>query len=104
MKKFHVSEEAMFSLSIVVFSFLMVVLLFVSITPNINHDPVPVEHQQYLTTGYYYDGYVIRDDGHIWDYETALVEPDSPVCIVFDDNCTPNDVTDDYIVNMKALD
>ena len=58
------------------------------------------EHTRYVMSGHYYNGYVIRDDGHVWDYATIEVEPNSPVYIFFDDNGTPNKVTDDFIFNI----
>jgi hypothetical protein len=76
------------------------IALLMMIAVAIQPKPEPVEHQQYLTTGYYYDGYVIRDDGHIWDYDGYLVEPNSPVWVKFDDNGTPEEITDDYIICM----
>ena len=76
----------------------MMMLMLLMLATSFKPKPAPVEHQQYLTQGHYYDGYVIRDDGHIWDYQSYLVEPDSPVYIKFDDNGTPEEVTDDYII------
>lgn len=55
---------------------------------------------KYVTNGHYYDGYLIRADGHIWDYTTTKVEPDSPVYIIFDDNGTPKETTDDIVLDV----
>lgn len=99
MKKSNTSETIAFLMMLFGIFTLLLLILAVAIQSKVQTDPV--EHQQYTTTGYYYDGYVIRDDGHIWDYtSTYFVEPNNPVILKFDDNGTPEEVTDDYIVLM----
>lgn len=65
-----------------------------------------VEHTQYTAFGRYYtDGTVITDDGNIWGYDTdsiseRAVYDNMPVWVGFDDNGTPNDITDDIILGL----
>lgn len=64
------------------------------------------EHIRYTATGRYYtDGTVITDDGYIWGYSTDTIsdkpaEDNMPVFVAFDDNSTPDDITDDIILGL----
>lgn len=77
---------------------LSLMMLGHSIVADIKHKSI--EYKWYTTEGHYYDGYVIREDGHIWDYDSMFVEPDNPVVIKFCDNGTPDDVTDNNIISV----
>ena len=64
------------------------------------------EHTRYVAQGHYYaDGTVITNDGNIWDYQIDTIS-DKPsydhqaVYVGFDDNGTPNDITDDIILGL----
>ena len=63
-------------------------------------------HTHYTAYGRYYtDGTVITNDGNIWDYSTDTVSDKAPydampIWIAFDDNATPNDITDDIILGV----
>lgn len=63
-------------------------------------------HTRYTQYGRYYtDGTLITDDGNEWGYNTDEVSNISvydnmPVWVAFDDNGTPDDVTDDTILGM----
>ena len=66
----------------------------------------PKVHTRYVTQGYYYaDGTVTTEDGNIWDYHTDTIS-DKPsydhqaVNVGFDDNGTPDDITDDIILGL----
>lgn len=65
-----------------------------------------VESVRYTTYGRYYtDGSVITDDGNIWSYSTDTISDKTPtdgmpVWVGFDDNATPNDITDDIILGL----
>lgn len=63
-------------------------------------------HTRYVAQGHYYaDGTVITTDGNIWDYQTDIIS-DKPsydhqaVNVGFDDNGTPDDITDDIILGL----
>ena len=65
-----------------------------------------VVHTRYVAQGHYYaDGTVITTDGNIWDYQTDTIS-DKPsydhqaVNVGFDDNGTPDDITDDIILGL----
>lgn len=72
-----------------------------------------VESTQYTAYGRYYTNIEIEDnkviegiitnDEHIWEYGTDTISEQTPydnmpVWIAFDDNGTPNDITDDVIL------
>lgn len=63
-------------------------------------------HTRYTQYGRYYtDGTLITNDGNEWGYNTDEVSNISvydnmPVWVAFDDNGTPDDVTDDIILGM----
>ena len=63
-------------------------------------------HTRYTAYGRYYtDGIVITNDGNEWSYSTDTVSNKTPynnmpVWIGFDDNGTPNDITDDVILGL----
>lgn len=66
----------------------------------------PAIHTRYVAQGHYYaNGAVITTDGNIWDYHTEIIS-DKPsydnqaVNVGFDDNGTPNDITDDIILGL----
>lgn len=64
------------------------------------------ESQQYTAYGRYYtDGTVITNDGNEWLYSTDTISDKTPtnampIWIGFDDNGTPNEVTDDIILGV----
>lgn len=72
--------------------------------------PTPkVESQQYTAYGRYYtDGTVITNDGYDsqwWEYSTDIISDQTPydampVWVGFDDNATPDDITDDIILGL----
>lgn len=96
-KSYNPEAFAVASLVICVYA-LLILMLVHCIAAEIKSESV--EYHWYFVDGHYYDGYVIRDDGHIWDYDSMFVEPDTPVTIKFCDNGTPDDVTDDNIVSV----
>lgn len=63
-------------------------------------------HTKYTQYGRYYtNGTLITNDGNEWGYDTNEVSNISvydnmPVWVAFDDNGTPDDVTDDIILGM----
>lgn len=67
---------------------------------------VETPHNKYTAYGRYYtDGTVITNDGNEWAYSTDLISnqiptDDMPVWVGFDDNGTPNDITDDIILGL----
>lgn len=64
------------------------------------------EPQRYTAYGRYYtDGTVITDDGNVWDYATDTISDQTPTDAMpiwagFDDNGTPDDITDDIILGL----
>ena len=70
-------------------------------TPPTKSDP-----QRYTAYGRYYtDGTVITNDGNEWGYTTDTISEQTPydnmpIWIGFDDNGTPNDITDDIILGL----
>lgn len=62
----------------------------------------PQEHHYYAASGYYYtDGTIITDDGNIWGFQTdTITENETRVKVVFDNNGTPEIITDDIIRNV----
>ena len=69
-------------------------------------EPIETPHNKYTAYGRYYtDGTVITNDGNEWAYSTDLISnqtptDDMPVWVGFDDNGTPNDITDDIILGL----
>ena len=61
---------------------------------------------QYTAYGRYYtNGTVITNDGNEWIYSTDIISnkipcDGMPIWIGFDDNATPNDITDDIILGV----
>ena len=70
------------------------------------HKVEPQPHTRYTAYGRYYtDGTVITNDGNEWSYTTDIISDKTPtdampVWIGFDDNGTPNEVTDDIILGL----
>jgi hypothetical protein len=69
--------------------------------------PTPkVESTRYTAYGRYYtDGTVITNDGNEWGYSTDTISDKTPtdgmpVWVGFDDNGTPNEITDDIILGL----
>lgn len=67
--------------------------------------PTEVETPYTAYGRYYTDGTVITNDGNEWAYSTDLISnqiptDDMPVWVGFDDNGTPNDITDDIILGL----
>ena len=66
----------------------------------------PKAHTRYTEYGRYYtNGVVITDDGNEWSYTTDTISDKTPydnmpIWIGFDDNATPNDITDDIILGV----
>lgn len=66
-------------------------------------------HNKYTAYGRYYtDGTVITNDGNEWGYSTDTVSDQTPydnmpVCVSFDDNGTPNDITLVLYMTVKQL-
>lgn len=70
-------------------------------------DPMPqVESTRYTAYGRYYtDGTVTTNDGNVWDYAADTISDRTPydampIWIGFDDNGTPDDITDDIILGL----
>ena len=74
-------------------------------TQKVEPTPKP-EPQTYTAYGRYYtDGTVITNDGNEWRYSTDTISDRTPtdgmpIWIGFDDNGTPNEVTDDNILGV----
>lgn len=66
----------------------------------------PKVHTKYTAYGRYYtDGTVITDDGNEWSYATNAISDKTPtdampIWVGFDDNGTPNNITDDVILGL----
>lgn len=64
------------------------------------------EPKMYMVSGHYYtSGEVITDDGNIWGYSQDIIseEPsydNEPVCVIFYDAGTPDNIYDDEIVGL----
>ena len=91
--------KKLFALTLVVGAF----LITIGCTKT---EPAPKVHTRYVAQGHYYaDGTVITADGNVWDYHTDIIS-DKPsydhqaVNVGFDDNGTPNDITDDIILGL----
>lgn len=71
-----------------------------------NHEQPKVESKQYTAYGRYYtNGTVITNDGNEWNYNTDSISDKTPtdnmpVWIAFDDNGTPDSITDDIILGL----
>lgn len=65
-----------------------------------------IESTKYTAYGRYYtNGTVITNDGNEWSYSTDVISDKTPydtvpIWIGFDDNGTPNEVTDDIILGV----
>lgn len=84
---------------------ILVMGAFLMTTACAETKPEPA-HTRYVAQGHYYtDGTVITTDGNIWDYQTDIIS-DKPsydhqaVNVGFDDNGTPDDITDDIILGL----
>lgn len=70
--------------------------------------PVRIEtiHTTYTQYGRYYtSGTLITNDGNEWGYDTSEVSntpiyDNMPIWVAFDDNGTPDNITDDIILGM----
>ena len=66
----------------------------------------PKAHTRYTAYGRYYtNGTVITNDGNEWSYTTDTISDKTPtdhmpVWIGFDDNGTPNNITDDIVLGL----
>lgn len=75
-------------------------------TTGCTKEMAEVESQQYTAYGRYYtEGTVITDDGNEWEYTTDTISDKTPtdampIWVGFDDNGTPNDITDDIILGV----
>lgn len=92
-------------------SILLLATMFLTGCTTTTEEPVvEVEHTRYVAHGRYYinadlQWEVITDDGNIWvyDQETISDEPryhTEPVYVGFDDNGTPEDITDDIVLGL----
>lgn len=67
--------------------------------------PEPV-HTRYTADGRYYtNGTIVTADGNEWSYSTDTISKRTPydampVCVGFDDNGTPDDITDDIVLGL----
>lgn len=64
-----------------------------------------VVHNKYYEYGRYINGTVITNDGNEFGYDTDTISDEKaydnePVVAVFDDNGTPNDITDDIVLGL----
>lgn len=66
----------------------------------------PKVHTRYTAQGRYYTGgTVITADGNVWGYAADLISDQTPTDAMpiwagFDDNGTPDDITDDFIIGL----
>lgn len=63
------------------------------------------EHTCYFADGTYYQGYVVTNDGNIWDFSQDIIseEPsynNEPVCVIFYDAGTPDFIYDDEVIGL----
>lgn len=85
---------------LVVISILFVLLLSGCTTKKVQ------PHTRYTAYGRYYtNGTVITNDGNEWSYTTDTISDktptnDMPIWVAFDDNGTPDDITDDIILGV----
>lgn len=69
-------------------------------------DEPEVEHTRYTAYGRYYtNGTVVTEDGNEWSYATDTISDQTPtdampVWVGFDDNGTPDDITDDTVLGL----
>lgn len=69
-------------------------------------EPAPAEATRYTAYGRYYtDGSVITNDGNEWSFSTDVISEqpsydNMPVWVAFEDNGTPDDITDDIILGL----
>lgn len=63
-------------------------------------------HTSYTANGRYYtNGTVVTADGNEWSYDTDTISDKAPydgmpVCVGFDDNGTPDNITDDIVLGL----
>lgn len=85
---------------------LMVGAFFMTTGCTKEESALKVEPQAYTGYGRYYtDGTVITDDGNEWGFSTDAISDRTPydampVWIGFEDNGTPEDITDDIILGL----
>lgn len=90
------------ALTLIVGAFLMAT----GCSSNAESVPAPKVYTRYTAYGRYYtNGTVITNDGNEWGYTTDSISDKTPtdampVWIGFDDNATPNDITDDIILGL----
>ena len=79
---------------------------FLMTTACTSTEPPKAESQRYTAYGRYYtDGAIITNDGNEWSYHTDTISDQTPydsmpIWIGFDDNGTPNNITDDVILGV----
>lgn len=77
-----------------------------TLTVGCSTQKVELTSQTYTAYGRYYtDGTVITNDGNEWSYSTDIISNKTPydtmpIWIGFDDNGTPNNITDDNILGL----
>ncbi len=86
---------------------ILVMGAFLMTTACTNTEPAPkTESTRYTSYGRYFtEGVVITNDGNLWEYSTDSISDKTPtdnmpVWIGFDDNATPDDITDDIILGL----
>lgn len=83
-----------------------ILILFALLLGGCTTTSEPKVSTRYTAYGRYYtNGTVITNDGNEWSYTTDIISDktptdDMPVWIGFDDNGTPNEVTDDIILGL----
>ena len=91
--------KKLIALTLVVGAFLMTIGCTKTETPK--HEPA-----QYTAYGRYYtNGTVITNDGNMWEYSADTISDKTPtdampVWVAFEDNGTPDDITDDIILGL----
>ena len=81
----------------------VILTLFVLFLTGCATEVAPTRYTAYGR--YYTDGTVITNDGNIWSYSTDTISDQTPtdampIWIAFEDNGTPNDITDDIILGV----
>ncbi len=85
---------------------ILVMGAFLMTTGCTNTEEPKQDPQRYTAYGRYYtEGIVITNDGNEWNYHTDSISDKTPtnampVWVGFDDNGTPNDITDDIILGL----
>ena len=81
----------------------------INLKQGTDNEPLPTnllllvfDHNERCANGYYDNGTIYTDDGHIWGYTDDSMS-NGRVTVTFDKRCTWFDITDDVILDVAPI-